>query len=189
MEPNIPNIFHSYMNEGPFEQCIVCEKSLLDDNTHYFIEKAFQRYDITDNPNTVFEYAICADCAENMRESFSKTSLEKIDAYFENRVDNVQRSVDIFMNNGHKTEKWLEHCMIKNTAQNTLKEYQIYGEFIGSQLLHGPSLFLLSGEAIEELSELLSPQTLGEIDDFVGEFFGLPPEFEEAWKNRDVVLI
>ena len=48
---------------------------------------------------------------------------------------------------------------------------------------------MISHEAIEEMQELLSPQTKDELDDFTKEHFDLPPEWREIIKNKKFVLI
>ena len=44
--------------------------------------------------------------------------------------------------------------------------------------------FLIGELAIEEMNELLSEETKGEMDDFMGDHFGIPPEL-----RKDIILI
>ena len=48
----------------------------------------------------------------------------------------------------------------------------------GDELLVGVgSPMMISGVAMRQIAELLSEQTRGWMDDFVGDNFGMPPEF------------
>ena len=48
----VPVQFHSFMEEGPFSKCTLCEEPLLEDGTQYLIHKAFHREEV------IFEYAM-----------------------------------------------------------------------------------------------------------------------------------
>ena len=39
----VPPQFHSFMEEGPFAKCTLCDEALLQDGTSYLIHKAFHR--------------------------------------------------------------------------------------------------------------------------------------------------
>lgn len=42
----IPPDFHSFLHDGPFTNCSVCDRYLLDDGTSYLVEKALDRDEV-----------------------------------------------------------------------------------------------------------------------------------------------
>ena len=176
---NIPAIFHSFLTEKPFENCIMCEKHLLEENTGYFIEKA-----IRDNQVEI-EYAICFDCAENMQGKMSDESLENIKSYFErNRVAIMEH---LFA--GIDTKNLLSKCLVKGTPVNEMTEYQVAGAFMGNKIIFEPFPFIMSMAATDEINELLSAKTKEEMDGFIDNFIGVPPDWLEIIKNNRPIFI
>ena len=66
----VPVQFHSFMEEGPFSKCTLCEESLLEDGTQYLIHKAFHREEV------IFEYAMCLPCRAKMQEELESATVE-----------------------------------------------------------------------------------------------------------------
>ncbi len=48
---------------------------------------------------------------------------------------------------------------------------------------------MISGEAVDEIANLLSNKTLGEIDGFIGEFFPWPPGLEKSPRDQPVFVM
>jgi hypothetical protein len=61
--------------------------------------------------------------------------------------------------------------------------------FQGDKMLVGEFPYIISLEAMEELTELLSDETKDEFDDFKKNLLGGPPELEELLKGRPVLVI
>ena len=70
-------------------------------------------------------------------------------------------------------DPWLDRCLIKGTSVDSLEEYQIYGFCIDRDLVFNGAPYVLSGEVIEDILKLLSPETRGVIDDYSERLFGL----------------
>lgn len=188
MLEEIPDIFKSDLTETYFEKCTICSVSLLDPPTNYIVEKAFKhhaKFNITD---TVFEYAVCMDCYQKIHKQFSKSSKQRVEAYFRENTDLVGRKQHNFSEGKLGLENWLGNCAVKGTDKDTLGEYQIAAHFVGDKMLLHEFPILLSGEAVDEIQELLSPETRGEIDGLTDQFLGLPPEFKEALKKGDYII-
>jgi hypothetical protein len=49
--------------------------------------------------------------------------------------------------------------------------------------------YALGGEAIDEIGGLLSNKTIGEIDGFMDEHFGLPPELRKLLLENNLLMI
>ena len=81
-----------------------------------------------------------------------------------------------------------DHCVITGEPVDKLDEYMIYGHFRGSKMVKSTMPYLLSGSVMDDVSDLLSNETIDQLDDFMGEYFGGPPELEELWKPRRPVF-
>lgn len=182
-DPNIPKQFYSYLSEKPIENCIMCEKNLMDEFTVYFIEKAIR------NGEVEFEYAICMDCAAKMRGSMSKESVANMESYFKNNSQIQEYQNLIFENDELSVDQFLSNCVVKGTPVSEIKEYQFVGVFQGKHIYPYSVPFLISNEASEEINDLLSKQTKGEMDNFIDDFIGVPPEWREIIKTNKPVLI
>ncbi len=179
----VPKIFQSFVTASPFDHCITCDQYLLEDGTQYLIEKALNKHDV------IFEYAMCLNCAEKMRDTLSKESLQKIESYFNRNSDFTYRN-DLIENESYDTvEPWIAQCIIKGTPVSDCYEYQIFALCDGRDMLFNQFPYMIGGEAMAECSELLSAKTRDEMDDFIDDHFGLPPEWKKAMKETDRVLI
>ena len=76
--PPIPDFMQSVFEEGPFRKCVSCGAA-LDSERFYQIQKAWR------NGEVVFEMAICTECAARTIREFSQESLERMQAFFEER--------------------------------------------------------------------------------------------------------
>ena len=179
----IPSIFHSHINEKPIENCIMCERFLLDENTQYMIEKAFK------DGQVEFEYAICIDCIENMKGTMSEESLMNIENYLIEHMNNKPNEIATQFHEGIDGDTFLNNCAIKGTPRAELKEYNIGGLFRGKSLDPMAFPYLISFEAAEEINSVLSKQTKDELDDFYDDMVGLPPEWMEIIKTNRPILI
>lgn len=166
----IPKQFWSFANEGPFEKCTMCEKPLRDDGTLYLIEKAYKQSEV------VFEYAMCIDCHLGLREELSAQSLRLIDHFFDEHVDLVERRNKLIESYDEEIAPWLSRCLITGKPAEKCEEYQIMTLCDGEDLLFTYIPCLLSGEAMEAIQGLLSKKTKDQLDGFVDEFLGIPPE-------------
>ncbi|UII24496.1 hypothetical protein LVD15_14310 [Fulvivirga maritima] len=185
----IPKVFHSFSSEMPFDHCIECDKYLLGDDSEYFIEKAIKNYQGFKAQDVIFEYAICLDCAEKLRKQISKESMQSIENYFADNMDLPAR-MQVMQNNPGNPEAWMEKCMLKGESQKDSEEYQIYAHCKGNhmELAHMP--YMICGAALDEIAELLSEQTLDELDNFLKNHFGPPPELKELLPSkRRLVLV
>lgn len=180
----IPEKFHSFLTEGPFERCIICNRYLLGEGEHYLIEKGYKQTEV------IFEYAMCFSCAEKMRGELSRESLQRIEAHFEERVDFSARRRRLLQVSTDDIEPWISRCILtKNKLQET-DDYQIYAHCVGEHLVFSGCPYMVCGEALGGLYKLLSKKTRDAMDDFVDEYLGLPSEFKDlAPEEGPLVLI
>jgi Fe-S cluster biosynthesis and repair protein YggX len=171
----IPEEFYSFETEKPFDKCIDCRKYLLDENTEYLIEKAIRNYKGYEAKDTVFDYAICMDCAEEMRNDISKESWKSMMNYFNTHLDASKR---LEMAENEPREN-LGSCMLKNISSKDCEEYQIYAHCRGRYLNSQNPPYMISGVAMDEIIQLLYDKTIDEMNRFFNKHFSPDPSFFE----------
>lgn len=170
--------------KAPLTHCVQCEYDLLAGDRYYMIEKVFKKYPSFQKTEVLFEYAVCSTCYENMKDQMSAESMANLSEYMMMNTDfqAMQKRIEEHPND---PEKWLSQCMIKGTPKNEMTEFQMGACFKGDRLVTNfMPPFIIGGLAMEEMSGLLSKQTKDEMDDFMGENFGIPPEL-----RKDLILI
>ena len=185
----VPKTFHSFATGKPFGHCVVCEKSLLENGTQYVIEKALKKYPGFEAQDVIYEYAMCIGCCTRMRETLSSESLLVIDQYFDARVNLIERRTRMLQSAGLNVEGWLSHCLLTGTPRQDLSEYQLYAHCDGPDMLFSYLPYVISTQALTDLSDLISAETKDILDDFIDEHFGLPPELKQLLKTRKTVLL
>ncbi len=174
----LPAALYATDNRKPFQECVVCQRYLLFAGTQYLIEKALRGSEV------VFEYAICTRCFSEVAAGFSEDSRRKVDEYYAERVDLVGRRRFLMHRYPLDLDEWLSQCLVTGLPRQTYSEYNIVAECDGKNLLFAYSPFLLSGDALEEIYDLLSEQTREELGGFMERYLGLPPESVENTPPR-----
>ncbi len=186
---DIPEEFYSDGEGKPFETCVVCGKNLKDPGTHYVVEKAMKNYADNEYSVTVFEYAMCTDCYEEMQKGMSEESMRNLQGYYQKLI--ADKGGPYLSINLHEfnLKKWLSNCFFKDKPVKEMKEYQLIGQFSGDKMVLNTPPMAIGEDVMEEMSELLSTQTKGEMDRFREQFLGPPPEIEELFKGRKILLL
>lgn len=163
----IPELFHSFETGKPIARCGLCDRDLMEPGTRYVIEKAFK------NAETVFEHAVCLDCHSGVMEEMSEESTNRINQYFAERVDAEARPDQCREAFENEAQKWVGHCLIKGYPLQECDEYQLYGLCVDRHMVLNGFPYMLSGEVIDEIIELLSEQTLGLLGELSEKLFGI----------------
>ena len=187
-DTDIPQLFHSYNSDSLFTHCLCCDESVLESGNEYVIEKAYTQYSDYNLSDTVFEYAMCLDCMMQLQNQMSVTSLQRVGAYFEQYV-NIEDRIRQSHQEGVDIYDRLSHCLIRGTSVVELNEYQVFGLFKEDRMLLGPFPYMIGGDVMDEIAQLLSNETLGEIDGFMDTHFGLPPELRKLFLEKPVLII
>ncbi len=186
----LPKLFYSDLTGAPLEKCISCECKLLEGDVPYMVEKALKPYQGYRSYSTLFEYAMCMDCVHQMRSVISRESAEKITAYFSQNVDFGYRQKILQAAKGDvPLDYWVDRCMVKGTGIQHLSECQVYAQCIGDQLILGEAPYMVSGQALDEVVELLSPQTRDELDRFKDTVVDGPSEFQDLLQSGPKVFL
>ena len=181
-EVAIPKWFYPFLEDRPFERCLICECELLTGNVHYLIEKAWKGTEV------IFEYAICMGCADGQQEELSQESLQNITKYFMAQPHFMRRPFEISSWPTDDPGRWTRQCALTKRPRTEIESYQMFGHFRGDKMILSVYPLLICDAATEALAEKLSKKTRDSLDDFVGEFLGLPPEFEIAPEDMPLVL-
>ncbi len=175
----IPKIFYSEATNRKFMFCVECNKYLLSDDIMYVVEKAIRRYKRFDTEDTVFEYAMCVDCQEKIIATFSDISRERLQNYFQQHIDYDGRMHRLEQGKDVDIQDWISRCAVKNTPKESMEEYQLFALCQGESIILHASPFLFGSEAMDEIADLLSNKTIGEIDNFKRQLINGPPEFSD----------
>ena len=191
MQPNlldIPQAFYPFESNEPFKECMVCGIDLTLGTTDYFVEKAVKnnvQYQVQD---IVFEYAICSACAQNMQQSISKESMENMQAFFTNHQTFMSKIQAYQQGKGEELDIIISKCTLYGQSIEQLSEYMMFGHFRGDKMIATTMPYIMGGKAMDELSELMSNETIDEMNRFKNEYFGGPAELEDLWKGKPVFL-
>lgn len=180
----MPKVLRSSETGKPISNCMVCSKFLLDDGTPYMIEKSIRQYRDSKVTDVIFEYAICIACAEAMNAAMSVESRQRINQYFADHAGLADRRRELLKRKQQRIMPWINKCVIKGTPIAETSEYQIVAQCDGKHMLYTYMPFALSLEAMNEMTELMSAQSLGEMDDFIGRYFSGPPEVAAILRRR-----
>ena len=186
---DIPEQFYSDAEGKPFEKCVVCGKALLEEGTQYVVEKAMKNYEGYEFSSTVFEYAMCLDCYQEMQKGMSEESMQNLQRFYQEFMEKRgNRPLMINLNN-FDLNTWLYKCFFREKPVSEMKEYQLIGQFNGNHLVLNTPPMAIGEEVMEEMAELLSEKTRGEMDRFREQFLGPPPEIEELIYGRKILLL
>ena len=191
MQPNlldIPEEFYPFESTEPFSECKVCGLDLSLGTTDYFVEKAVKNNITYQVKDIVFEYAICSACAQNMQKSISTESMENMQAFFSNQQLFMSKIKAHQQGEGEPIEELLSKCSLHNDPITEMSEYMMLGHFRGDKMIASTMPYILGGRAMDQLSEIMSNETIDEMNRFKSEYFGGPIELEDLWKGKPVFL-
>ncbi|MGB0432130.1 MAG: hypothetical protein ACPGLV_16765 [Bacteroidia bacterium] len=123
-------------------------------------------------------------------------STDELEALIDNDLfdDEVIKIIDkelakLYNDKEQLYSQWFGHCMVKNTPKSEQNEYTIQGMFMGNKMVQN-HLYpqMLGTQALEEIQELLSPETREELNRIKDEFFNIPPELAELFKDPKFTL-
>ncbi|MFY0600962.1 MAG: hypothetical protein JXR03_14905 [Cyclobacteriaceae bacterium] len=181
----IPKEFYSASTGKLFDTCIECEKSLLEGETEYLIEKAIKNYPGYRAQDTLFDYAICMDCAKGLHAKMSKDSLATIQQYFAENLDMQARIED---SKAEDLEPLTQKCMIKGLSRNETPEFQLYAHCVGDKVFMGNPPYMISFESMDEVMGLLSKATKDELGGFFNKHFSPDPDLFEIDPTRLILV-
>lgn len=164
---------------GMFTSCQVCNCSVEGDESEYFIEKVIRVVKSLDLEEVLFEYAICKNCAMDLRTQMSTHSLAQMEKFFIEKAKIRQRQwMDL------EGEETTRTCFFTGELVSECAEYSLHAHCLGSELLLSAFPYAVSDTAMDAMSELLSKETKDELDRFKRNYFNGPPELAELLSSR-----
>lgn len=176
----IPTKLHSY-DHGTFKNCIICNRDLIKPDEQYIIEKAIRRYPGYNTEEIIYEYAMCLPCAMEQKKALSEKSMNSIQEY-------MSKFGNFFSSSEEADKGGMDTCSLFGTKVSEMDEYMVQGLCIGSRLMPNSKPIVIGQKAMEQISELLSEKTRGEMDDFIDTHFGGPPELKAILKGVKVYI-
>ena len=170
----IPKDFYSFETNAPFTRCIECHSDLMN-GAPYLIEKAFKQnleYKVRD---TVFDYALCMNCADQLKNELSADSIQALTQYFGERIDFSQQLSKQFQS----PEENISSCMVTGKPITECSEYQIYAYCVGDEISNQMPPYMISGEVMDEILPLLSKKTTDDLNGFFNKHFAPDPSLME----------
>lgn len=166
-----------------FTHCLNCGDLLSKCDQGHVVEKAIKRY-ADGHEETIFAYAMCIDCVLEMQQSLSSHSKQRMGQFMYERTqlnrEHQQRPLTF--------DDRTAHCAVNGTERVDEDEYMLCAHIQNGQLTQGIFPYMLGGRAMDELMMLMSEETLGFLDDFMGKHFTGPPEVSDILKHRPVFV-
>lgn len=185
---DIPDLMKSDLTDEHFCNCLMCDIDLIESQIPYMIEKAFKRGP-DGNLMTVFEFAICMNCAQKTQDQLSRESLAAIQKYFTQRQDLFERAEQKFEKEEFEFEQWTNECILSGESIDNCDEFQVLITCQGDQMEMGIFPYAISGKEAENIQELLSQQTKDELDNFMNTHLDLPPELKMLLEDSSTFVL
>ena len=185
----MPPIFYPEGGEELFKYCQVCKKELIENQERYMIEKAYSQNLNKKERKLIFEFVYCIDCLDEIQDEFSSESKEKITNFFMTNSNLEARYDGLSKNKLFDVDLWLHNCIVKNKSIDEVEEFQILTMCQGGDMLFHHAPYMICGEAMDEIMNLLSNKTLDIINDLMIDIIDIPPELEEIFNTRKPILI
>ncbi len=179
-EQHIPPSLFNEDSGQLHRECKICQKELLKGEV-YGIQKVFKNYP-DQEPQALFDFALCSQCMQEARQELSLESRERIDQFMMERVNELAtKGIDV----GTRFDHGL--CALSGKALSATSEYQVVAVCKEGQLLESP--LALSDDILEAIQDLLSKESKDTLDRFKETNFGWPPELKKLWQEGDFVLL
>jgi hypothetical protein len=159
----------------------MCEQSLFSGG-YYLIEKAYR------NGETLYDYAMCSQCHEELLEKLSQQSREVVDNFFARHVDFELRDIEMNAIARGRYEPRVAECLVTGKTIVPGDEYQVFAACLGGHLVLSYAPYAITSAPLEELYEALSAHTRDELDGFTRDYLRLPPEMLRDPKNTLVLV-
>lgn len=176
-----PELLEQSLEEHP--KCLFCSKDVIQSGEMYMAEAAFRQYPDKEVIDTIFSYVICLSCYEREKSSISLASQKTMQNFFEERIQVEQLQTKFDPKYG------LSQCAINGLEAHQMESFQIGALCHERELAPGFGAMLFSEQAMDELILLLSDQTREYLNGIRDKLPSIPPEFEDLFKDRPLILM
>lgn len=183
----IPPIFYNSETGAPIERCLVCDEYLLSD-ADYIIEKAMVNYPGTGTTDLIWEFAMCMDCMDSVMSEYSKESHQAMNEFFMDNM-NLSRQQILAGQDNFDANDWVNECIITGKTKEECSQFQLCIQCIGGFAVFDRTPFMISDEAMDRVTQLLSNATIDAMNKFRDKHFPPPEDLSPLLRDRDFVLI
>lgn len=183
----IPPIFYNSDTGAPIERCLVCDSYLLSE-VDYIIEKSMVNYPSAGTTDLIWEFAICMDCMDSVMSDYSKESHQAMNEYFMDNM-NLSRQHILAGKQNFDVNEWLKECIITGKSQAECSQFQLCLQCTGELAVFDRTPFMISDEAMDAVTQLLSNATIDAMNKFRDKHFPPPEDLSPLLRDRDFVLI
>lgn len=171
----IPEDFHSFETDAPFEKCVRCESAVLDSGVPYIINKQFSKGEC------VLEFAMCQPCHGAMQREMSPESRAALEEFFDYDRRIPVRSAAL---EGEEYDRWITHCVICSTPAEETEGHSLATIALGSEQMVDPYPMLVCSGCQARAESKLSPTSRKNRDKFITDHFPGPPTDLEPLPSR-----
>lgn len=183
----IPRLFRNTEEEF-FQSCNFCGKDLQDSGEAYHIQRSLRYNQEFGVSECIFEAAICFACQAEVSRSFSEESRNRLTEFFQGIMLPRLLFEDQHSSNDELMDERLQTCLITGRPIEDGEEYLVSGECLHDKLCLTGGPNLISENGMEEYQALLSPQTKDELNGFRNNLNDVPPELEDLFRPRPVIV-
>lgn len=179
----IPDQLLNSETKEHFKECLVCGSDLISSGEPYVIEKIYRRVKSLDLDEVIFEFAICMQCAHDMRNELSKESLQKMEQF-------QREELLPHLSNHEDPDSFdFDHCAVTGKSIKDSDEYSYHALCQGDQIYPGMKPYVVSSEILDKIGDQLSDKTIDAMDDFKGRHFTGPPEVAKLLSPKRLISI
>lgn len=166
-------IFHCFETGSPFEKCSKCNSHLDTTLQPYIIHKDWGPNDLSS------EFALCFSCIEDLRESTSKESRQKIESFIQSS-GGLEKHKEILesgsKNDAGSDSREIDHCILcTRDIERPGAPHSLTCSVIHTGPFAIPQAIATCGACEEQLMELLSKETKDSWDGFYESIIDSPP--------------
>ena len=119
----------------------------------------------------------------------SKESIQNLQQYYmQIMAEKGNKPIMIDVGNFNLND-WISTCFFKGDRIEDLSEFQLVAQFNGNEMVLNIPPMVVGEWAMEEMANLLSDETIDEIDGFRKQFLGPDPAIEELFSGKKLLLI
>lgn len=167
----VPRQFYRQFEDRPFDACDFCRKFLLADGVGYSVHKYYAAGELKQ------EFAVCDECSDGLRRSYSKESLQTLDDTFGMaRTLSEQRARILLLKQPDKVERLTRHCLLCGAAKDQVPGYIEDAYCDGEEIVYWTFPLMICEPCAIKVHESLSLETKEVRRRFFTRHFGYPPE-------------
>ncbi|MGJ8634439.1 MAG: hypothetical protein ACSHX7_11025 [Luteolibacter sp.] len=178
----IPEILHSEETGEPFVSSNDCGEHLLLKENGYLIQKVISKGE------TIMEMAICEPCHKKLHEEYSAETKERMWNFY---LDNgsIHKRLERFEDTpAESIDPWVDQCLTCSATKTSCEEYAIAVHCLGGELIFGETPFMVCQKCMDQISSLLSEESLGTYDRWLEKCLPMAPSQPPEGSPKRVLI-